>query len=392
MLRGVIAIFRINVVLAGLLLALQGGLLVHAQPPWMMGGGPPGMFGGGPPGMFGGPGGPPGMPSPQPQSITGNPEIDRRVSFYENMIRQLDTNQDGTVSPEELNQSRMGSFLTSRLSERFGVDVSRGFRIDEVRQKVIDYYKQRYEGGQSQQSTPTPSSGSTPTNQAQSQQMAVLRIGPNVPVPGFGPPGASTTSTTPTVPGFGLPSGATTTSGTVQNTGGTVAAAPQGQSGSESGLGLPPPPPLDERIRRYAESLMRQYDENRNGKLEKDEWSKMRGSDWAKADQDGNGELTLEEIGRHLAGESGAGSSQSGQPTATQVSSRTGKRFIQRLPWERLPPDLPSWFKDRDKDKDGQVLMAEFADKWTPDKLREFQKYDRNGDGVITPEECLKAK
>ena len=392
--RIVTAIGRINllVLLAGLMLSLGWGSPVHAQPPWMMGGGPPGMFGGGPPGMFGGPGGPPGMPGTQPQSITGNPEIDRRVSFYEGLIRQLDTNHDGTISPEELSQSRMGSFLSSRLTERFGVDVSRGFRIDEIRQKVIDYYKQRYEGQQSQQGSSTPNSGSTPTNQPQSQQVTVLRIGPDVPVPGFGPPSTSTTSPAPTVPGFGLPTSATATSATAQNTGGTAASPSSGQSGSESVLGLPPPPPLDERIRRYAESLMRQYDENHNGKLEKDEWSKMRGSDWAKADQNGDGELTLEEIGRHLAGESGANSSQSGQPTATQVSNRTGKRFIQRLPWERLPPDLPSWFKDRDKDKDGQVLMSEFTDKWTPDKLREFQKYDLNGDGVITPQECVKAK
>ncbi|WP_347244445.1 EF-hand domain-containing protein, partial [Thermogutta sp.] len=257
---------------------------------------------------------------------------------------------------------------------------------------VIDYYKQRYGDDQAQQNPQTPSTGSTSTTQSQAQQVTVLRIGPNVPVPGFGPPSTTTASTTPTVPGFGLPTSATTTSGAVQNSGGAPASASQGQSRGESGLGLPPPPPLDERIRRYAESLVRQYDENHSGKLEKDEWAKMRGSDWAKADQDGNGELTLEEIGRHLAGESGASSSQSGQPTASQVSSRAGKRFIQRLPWERLPTDLPSWFKERDKDKDGQIFMAEFTDKWTSDKLREFQKYDLNGDGVITPQECLKAK
>lgn len=154
---------------------------------------------------------------------------------------------------------------------------------------------------------------------------------------------------------------------------------------------MPPPAPLDERIRRYAESLMRQYDENRNGKLEKNEWEKMRGSDWAKADKDGNGELTLEEIGQHLAAESGGDSSGKSSAEPTRVST-SGKRFIQRSPWDRLPSDLPSWFKERDKDRDGQVTMAEFTDRWTPDKLKEFQKYDQNGDGIITPEECLRKR
>jgi len=364
------------IVAAGWSLAAGTSQIGWAQPPWMMGGGPPGMFGG-PPGMM------PGS-SPTPQaSITGNPEIDRRVQFYEGLMRQMDTNQDGMVSKDELGQSRMGEYLVSRMKERAGVDISEGFRIDEIRQKVIDYYKQRYGGDSSQGGQ--PSSGSqTPSSTSQTQQSAsILRFGPNVSVPGFGSPSPST-PTTAGVPGFGTPGVSGTTSG---GSSGTTTSS----SGSSAGQvqPLPPPQPLDERIRRYAEGLMRQYDENRSGELEKHEWERMRGSDWSKADKDGNSELTLQEIAEHLAAQAGGSSSSSSSSgSATPVST---KRFIQRSAWDRLPSGLPSWFKEKDRDRDGQILMAEFTDKWTEEKLREFQKYDLNRDGIITPSECLKA-
>lgn len=326
---------------------------------------------------------PGGSPAPQ-ASITGNPEIDRRVQFYEGLMRQTDTNQDGTVSQDEIRQSRMGEYLVSRMKERVGVDVSGGFRIDELRQKVIDYYKQRY-GGDSSQSG-QPSSGSqAPSSTSQTQQsVSILRFGPNVSVPGFGAP-SSSTPTTAGVPGFGTPGVSGTTSGGAPG----MVTSPSSSS-PEQVQPLPPPQPLDERIRRYAEGLMRQYDQNRSGKLEKEEWEKMRGSDWSKADKDGNSDLTLQEIAEHLSAQAGGSSSSSSSSSgsATPVST---KRFIQRSAWDRLPSGLPSWFKEKDRDRDGQILMAEFTDKWTEEKLREFQKYDLNRDGIITPSECLKA-
>ncbi len=45
----------------------------------------------------------------------------------------------------------------------------------------------------------------------------------------------------------------------------------------------------------------------------------------------------------------------------------------------------------RDADGDGQLTQAEFAPKATPADLEEFGKYDLNGDGVITPKECVRA-
>lgn len=51
-----------------------------------------------------------------------------------------------------------------------------------------------------------------------------------------------------------------------------------------------------------------------------------------------------------------------------------------------LPSNIPAWFTEHDKDGDGQVGMHE----WQRDKLSEFYKLDRNGDGIITIEEAMR--
>jgi len=58
---------------------------------------------------------------------------------------------------------------------------------------------------------------------------------------------------------------------------------------------------------------------------------------------------------------------------------------------ERLPKGLPDSFLQKDRDGDGQVWMAEWTTAWTEAEAARFQQFDLSGDGVITPEECLKA-
>jgi hypothetical protein len=70
------------------------------------------------------------------------------------------------------------------------------------------------------------------------------------------------------------------------------------------------------------------------------------------------------------------------------TSPRKAIRFL--TPHERLPKELPDWFKTRDADGDGQISMAEFAADWTPAKVAEFLRLDLNNDGIITPDEFLK--
>ena len=44
-----------------------------------------------------------------------------------------------------------------------------------------------------------------------------------------------------------------------------------------------------------------------------------------------------------------------------------------------------------DADADGQVMMSEYMTEFTDSKAAEFAKYDLDGDGIITPEECLES-
>ena len=170
---------------------------------------------------------------------------------------------------------------------------------------------------------------------------------------GFGPPGG----------GFGPPGGGF---------------GPQGGNFGSGG-------DSSNNMRRYAESLLRQYDENRSGRLERDEWQRMRSEHHA-ADTSGDGVITTEELTAHLQ-KSTAGSN--------SVASRSGdksqqarKSYRTSTPIERLPKGMPPWFLRNDLDSDGQISMAEYATSWNDQIAAEFLKIDANGDGIITPEEA----
>ena len=54
----------------------------------------------------------------------------------------------------------------------------------------------------------------------------------------------------------------------------------------------------------------------------------------------------------------------------------------------KMPKELPPWFEEADKDKDGQVGLYEWKALGKP--VREFMAMDQNGDGFITAEEVLR--
>ncbi len=53
---------------------------------------------------------------------------------------------------------------------------------------------------------------------------------------------------------------------------------------------------------------------------------------------------------------------------------------------------LSNRFFELDGDGDGQISMGEYATNWTGEKAAEFARYDKNGDGVISPEEWKAAQ
>lgn len=171
----------------------------------------------------------------------------------------------------------------------------------------------------------------------------------------------------------------------------------------------------DDKIRKYAESLMKQYDRNKNRVLEKDEWEKMRGNP-GEGDLNKDGRLSLDELTLRLKNYSKSKSSSTSSSSPSKPSfipkkddkeSRYSRyrsysskkedkkeegnyRFL--TPTERLPKDIPSWFSRNDADADGQVKMSEYSTVWTDAKVEEFRTIDANNDGFITPAEAIAAE
>jgi Ca2+-binding EF-hand superfamily protein len=176
------------------------------------------------------------------------------------------------------------------------------------------------------------------------------------------------------------------------------------------------------RVRAYAEGLLKQNDVNKNGVLDKDEWTNVR-SITRDTDANNDGTVTLDELtaklgsyGRDEKGSSSGGSSSSTASSSGGSSSgssgyrsssgsgygssrggdskQTGEKrsYRQRTVAERMPKGLPDWFARNDEDADGQITMAEYATLWNDSKVAEFAKFDLDGDGVITPRECLRSQ
>ena len=148
------------------------------------------------------------------------------------------------------------------------------------------------------------------------------------------------------------------------------------------------------RVRGYAESLMRQYDDNRNNMLEREEWEKMR-AEHKTADANKDSVITVDELAVHLQKYSSGGGFGGGTAIGSRGSSGDKTQLAKRsyrvsTPHERLPKgiQLPEYFLRNDLDADGQISMAEYANSWNDQIAADFQKIDANGDGIITPNEA----
>ncbi len=334
----------------------------------------------------------------QPPASTGRlseEQIQQYVNKYEYYLRQLDTNHNGFLEQPEL--EGRGGVLAARMAQKAGVELALPMPIHRIREGLLRRLRSPGTGA-----SPSTAAGGTPSGPPASAPAPGDSAGesPGAKVPGFGVERDETS-----VPGFG---GATGSDGSSPPSKSSSSRSRSSGSSSSSSSGER----VDYRIRRYAQSLLKQYDKNGNGKLEKEEWSRMRG-DPKEADRNKDGIVTLDELTRRLADYSrsrqkGSGSSHSSDSSSRDSSSSDsrrshyhrsrssdeekskGYRFL--TPTERLPEGLPSWFTQRDADGDGQVSMAEYSQSWTKSKAAEFTKLDPNGDGVITPAECLRGE
>jgi Ca2+-binding EF-hand superfamily protein len=282
----------------------------------------------------------PGFDTPLIAGVSAVPiekKFDARVIEYvkERMLAERDINKNGVLErsewsngrwstpPEEMDLNHDGILTMEELCTQ----VAKRFASEGSRRDGESRGESRFSGG-------FPGGG----------------FGP--PGGGFGPPGG----------GYGQPGGNFGSSGGNFGSGGDAASS----------------------MRRYAESLLRQYDRNRDGRLQREEWQEMRPEHHA-ADTNGDGLITVDELTAHLQ-KTAANSSYASR---SGDKSQGGKRSYRiSTPAERLPKGMPDWFMRNDLDADGQISMAEYATTWDDQKAAEFLKIDVNGDGIITSDEA----
>ena len=269
----------------------------------------------------------------------------------------MDSNGDGVVQESEVPEERRGMYRM--MSTRMGQDPSKGIALDKIREAMSSRGR-----NDQQRSAESPSEKKDDSKKKAEEEK-------------------------PLVPGFGLDREPATVAGF------GVRIEPGGQGVLEGDK------KIDPRIR----AIVRRNDRNHNGLLDKDEWGGLQG-DTNKIDRNHDERITVDELvadaserQRSWRQRSGPGMGGGFDPrdnnryqeedkeATTPENKLRSFRFLSAR--ERLPAGLPGWFVERDSNGDGQVAMAEYASNWTASTVSEYRRYDKNGDGVIVPEECL---
>jgi Ca2+-binding EF-hand superfamily protein len=350
-------------------------------------------------------------------------------------LKRLDTNNNGMIDPSEL-EGRFGSFVQRMAENNPRLDFSRPVPISRVAEEFTRMREERGQGGGGPPFGGTgggPPGGGPPGSGFQGRGGPPGGGAPGGGPPGGGPPGRgggdqsgrggrgdeqnnpyrpTTTKVAPLVPGFGEEA--------------EMLAAPPG-FGSEGELFAVK---VTDQDRQEAARAFGYYDANKDGKIDREEMNRSRyGADLLMYDQNRDGVITLNEMEyryarRRVENTRNAGGG-GGSPQASDTADRGGRgnrdagrgggdggrggdrratgkeenpnpfanlnsyRIVP--PVERLPAGLPDWFARNDADGDGQISMAEFSATWTDAVLADFLQFDLNRDGLITPDECLKA-
>ncbi|MDR3182448.1 MAG: hypothetical protein LBT89_05915 [Planctomycetaceae bacterium] len=305
---------------------------LYAQPPWGDGP-PPRMRQGGSP--FGGErnrqGGEPGGGQFQPNDANRNA---RRIA----MLKGMDSNQNGTLEANEVPEYRRD--FVNRIVTELGGNPQGTLNLNELERKAA---------------AQTPATANQPA--------AASPSGKTIPV----------ITGDPLVQPFGEKT----------ETPGTVLTFGQREKTAAAAAAAQPAPAVSasDQILRNAKGILTKFDKNRNGTLDKDksEWSSALPFKAEDADKNLDGRITLSEI----VAVSG------GKTTATSGSAATAVKRSEA--YDQLPQGVPAWFFERDKDKDAQLTMTEYAagNRWTDALAKEFRFLDKNNDGFATVTEIF---
>jgi len=366
--------------------------------------------------------------SPLDEDVAPDEPQESRQQRYEQSqgyLRFLDSNGDGTIDESETSGPRR--YLLERISQRTGMEMKFPMPVSKVRESLAKHFRVpptvststsspfsgRYggpggppggwSGGPPGGGPGGPGGGpggpsgpwrgpETGGSSGSSSRKPDAKQAPAPGVPGFG-----TDVKLAAVPGFGSSESAgksaASASPSTSRPPASSASTSSSSSSSSSSSGLAPAPANsgDQKVRSYAASLLKQYDTNKNGVLEREEWAQMSGDPKA-SDRNGDGVITLDELtARLLAYSQSRSGSRSGGSSDASAGSGQGGGMRFRTPAERLPAGLPDWFSVKDSNGDGQVSMAEYARAWSDSAASEFARYDLNNDGLITPQECLRS-
>ena len=302
------------------------------------GGGQRGGFGGGPGGFGGGPGGGgfgggPGGNWGGPGGAGGANSPDRMIA----MLKAMDANGDGRLDPNEIPEYRR-PFVTMMIT-RLGGDPSKTVVIADLERRAA-------------------TGGSNSTRQT-GNNASTIALPTDPLVPYFG----EKETPLPVTVAFGQrePQAKTVTYN-------SASSLPANQS---------------DQILRSAREIMSRYDKNQNGTLDKDkgEWVSSLPFNADAADTNRDGRISMAELVAALGGKS------SNTMGSAVVSTK------QSTAYDRLPPGVPNWFFERDKNQDGQLTMLEYANgqPWTEQMADEFQFLDTNNDGIATIAEVYAA-
>lgn len=151
----------------------------------------------------------------------------------------------------------------------------------------------------------------------------------------------------------------------------------------------------NDRIRKFASVNIKKHDKDGNSILEGDELKALGTS--RDADQDGDGKITHNELVVFYTPKTATTSTlqpmvpsktESRQPSDSDIQRKIVNSTRKSYRFKSTKERLPSWrFAFKDANGDGQVSMSEYSRSWTDRTAADFQRYDRDNDGMITSDE-----